>query len=70
MVDDGCDEVVAMFHVTGSLLYVSGGGADGGEEEEEEVITGYDDVFTKLEKAKRWYESCGLGRDYADRLVR
>ena len=53
---------------------MSGGGAkdrDGEEEEEEEeVVTGYDDVFTKLEKARRWYESCGLGRDYADRLVR
>ena len=62
----------ALFHVTGSLLYVSGGGAEDGdgEEEEEEVVTGYDDVFTKLEKARRWYESCGLGRDYADRLVR
>lgn len=72
VVDDGCDEMVALFYVTGSLLYVSGGGAEDGdgEEEEEEVVTGYDDVFTKLEKARRWYESCGLGRDYADRLVR
>jgi hypothetical protein len=72
VVDEGCDEMVALFHVTGSLLYVSGGGVEDGdgEEEEEDVVTGYDDVFTKLEKARRWYESCGLGRDYADRLVR
>ena len=61
VVDEGCDEMIALFHVTGSLLYVSEGTGE---------ITGYDDVFTKLEKARRWYEECGLGRDYADRLVR
>ncbi|KAL3777404.1 hypothetical protein ACHAW5_010970 [Stephanodiscus triporus] len=61
VVDEGCDEMIALFHVTGSLMYVSEGTGE---------VTGYDDVFTKLEKARRWYEECGLGRDYADRLVR
>ena len=61
VVDEGCDEMIALFHVTGSLMYVSEGTGE---------VTGYDDVFTKLEMARRWYEECGLGRDYADRLIR
>jgi len=61
IVDEDCDEMVALFHVTGSLLYVS---------EETGEVTGFDDVFTKLEKARDWYEECGLGREYADRLIR
>ena len=62
IVDKDCDEMVALFHVTGSLLYVS-------EDNDEEVI-GFDDVFTKLEKARSWYEECGLGKDYADQFIR
>lgn len=62
IVDDDCEEMVALFHVTGSLLYVS-------EDNDEEVI-GFDDVFTKSEKARTWYEKCGLGKEYADRLIR
>jgi hypothetical protein len=60
-VDADCEEMVALFHVTGSLLYV--------DEETNELI-GYDDVFTKLEKARRWYEECGLGAEYADQFIR
>ena len=54
IVDDDCedDEMVTLFHVTGSLLYV--------DEETDEII-GFDDVFSKLEKAKAWYKECGLG---------
>ena len=61
IVDEDCDEMVALFHVTGSLLYVS---------EETDEIIGFDDVFSKLEKARDWYEECGLGRDYADQFIR
>jgi len=61
IVDEDCDEMVALFHVTGSLLYIS---------EETGEVTGFDDVFSKLEKARDWYEECGLGREYADRLIR
>ncbi|KAL7438961.1 hypothetical protein ACHAXH_006195 [Discostella pseudostelligera] len=61
IVDADCEEMVALFHVTGSLLYV--------DEETNELI-GYDDVFTKLEKARRWYEECGLGAEYADQFIR
>lgn len=61
VVDEDCEEMIALFHVTGSLLYV--------EKENDEVI-GFDDVFTKLEKAKEWYKECGLGEDYVQQFVR
>ena len=61
LVDADCEEMVAMFHVTGALIYVD---ADSGN------VTGYDDVFTKLEKAREWYRKCGLGEDYAEKFIR
>lgn len=60
VVDEDCDEMIALFHVTGSLLYV----------DENNITTGFDDVFTKLEKAKKWYKECGLGEDYVKQFVR
>ena len=61
--DDDCedDEMRTLFHVTGSLLNV--------DEETDEII-GFDDVFSKLEKAKAWYKECGLGEDYVQQFVR
>lgn len=61
LVDEDCDEMITMFHVTGSLLYVG---------EDDEDIIGFDDVFSKLEKAKKWYKECGLGEDYVQQFVR
>jgi len=54
------EEMVTMFHVTGSLLYVN----------EKDDIIGFDDVFSKLEKAKKWYSECGLGEGYVQQFVR
>lgn len=62
IVQEGCDEMVGLFHVTGSLLYCN-------PENHSEII-GFDDVFTKLEKAKAWYKECGLGEDYVQQFVR
>ena len=56
------DEMIALFHVTGALLYC--------DPEQPEVVTGFDDVFTKLEKAKAHYERVGLGASYVDQFVR
>jgi len=61
IVDADCDEMVTLFHVTGSLLYVDEG---------TDAIIGFDDVFSKLEKAKQWYAECGLGEDYVQQFVR
>lgn len=52
--------MVTMFHVVGSLLYV----------DIHDNVIGYDDVFTKLEKAKKWYAECGLGEDFVMQFVR
>lgn len=57
----GEDEMITLFHVTGALLYCDPVTLE---------VTGYDDVFTKLEKAKRHYEACGLGADYVQQFVR
>lgn len=60
VVDEDCEEMITMFHVTGTLLYVGEG----------DEIIGFDDVFSKLEKAKKWYKECGLGEDYVQQFVR
>lgn len=60
VVPDDVDEMATLFHVTGGYTYVDPYG----------VALGYEDVFTKLEKASRYYESLGLGPDYVRRFVR
>jgi hypothetical protein len=34
------------------------------------VSLGYDDVFTRIEKARAHYKAVGLGEDYVERFVR
>ena len=58
--DDEDDEMITLFHVTGSLLYC----------DEVGNVVGAEDVFTKLEKAKEYYKSIGLGEDYVNQFVR
>lgn len=53
-------EMITLFHVTGTYVYVD---PDGN-------ATGIEDVFTKLEAARRHYQEVGLGADYADQFVR
>ena len=52
--------MITLFHVTGALIYC---------DPETKEVTGFDDVFTKLEKAKAHYEACGLGADYVQQFV-
>jgi 2,4'-dihydroxyacetophenone dioxygenase len=61
VVDADCEEMIALFHVTGALIYVD---STSGQ------VTGFDDVFTKLDKARQWYKECGLGEDYAEQFIR
>lgn len=58
----GGEEMIALFHVTGALLYC--------DPDNPEVVTGFDDVFTKLEKAKKHYEAVGLGAEFVEQFVR
>lgn len=60
VVPDGVDEMITMFHVSGSLLYCDENGK----------VVDAEDVFTKLDKAKEHYEKVGLGADYVKRFMR
>jgi 2,4'-dihydroxyacetophenone dioxygenase len=60
VVPEGVDEMITMFHVTGALVYC----------DEDGSVVGAEDVFTKLEMAKKHYEKVGLGADYVLQFVR
>lgn len=60
VVPEGVDEMITLFHVTGSLLYCD---VDGN-------VQGADDVFTKLELAKKHYKAVGLGEDFVQQFIR
>lgn len=59
-VPDGVEEMITLFHVTGAYIYVDPDGTP----------TGVEDVFSKLENARRHYAQIGLGADFADQFVR
>lgn len=58
--NDDNSEMITLFHVTGALLYCD---PDGN-------VVGAEDVFTKLELAKKHYISVGLGEDFVQQFVR
>jgi hypothetical protein len=60
VVPEGVEEMITLFHVTGSLLYCDPDGK----------VVGADDVFSKLELAKKHYEKVGLGADFVQQFVR
>jgi 2,4'-dihydroxyacetophenone dioxygenase len=59
-VPEDVPEMITWFHVTGGYTYVDSHG----------VATGYEDVFTKLEAATKYYQSRGLAADHVQRIVR
>jgi quercetin dioxygenase-like cupin family protein len=60
LVVDSADEMVTFFNISGALIYVDADGA----------VTGYDDVFAKIDMCRRHYEAVGLGTDFVDRFIR
>jgi 2,4'-dihydroxyacetophenone dioxygenase len=60
VVPEDCTEMVTLFQVNGSLTYVDPHGE----------ATGYDDVFTRLEKARAHYAAVGLGERYVEQFIR
>lgn len=60
MVPEGCTEMITLFQVTGNLVYVDPQGN----------TTGYDDVFTRLDKARAHYAKVGLGESYVEQFIR
>lgn len=60
VVPDDVEEMITLFFVTGSLLYCDESGN----------VVGADDVFTKLEMARKHYTSIGLGEGFVKQFVR
>jgi len=56
----GIDHMMVLFHNFGPLMHVDNQGE----------VTGYVDVFTRLESCKSHYTKCGLGSDFIERLIR
>ena len=60
VVPDDCEEMITLFHVSGSLVYVDPWGK----------VSGYEDVFTKIDACRKHYTAVGLGSDYVDQFIR
>jgi 2,4'-dihydroxyacetophenone dioxygenase len=60
VVPEGVDEMITLFHVTGGYTYVDPFGTP----------LAYEDVFTKLEHARRHYEAKGFGPEVIQTLMR
>jgi len=60
IVPDDCKDMVTLFTVHGSLMYVDPQGNS----------LGYDDVFSRIEKYRAHFESVGLGADYVENFMR
>lgn len=62
VVDDltGASEMITFFNIHGAMVYVDEKGA----------MTGYEDVFSKIEMCRRHYADVGLGSDYVDQFIR
>ena len=60
VVDEGVEEMITLFHVSGALIYVDEAG---------QTIR-YDDVHTKIEMCRRHFADVGLGADYVNQFIR
>ncbi len=58
--DEGVEEMITLFHISGALIYVD----DNGQ------TCGYDDVHTKIEMCRRHFHEVGLGSDFVTQFVR
>jgi quercetin dioxygenase-like cupin family protein len=56
----GANEMITFFNIHGAMVYVDAQGQ----------VTGYEDVYTKLDMCRRHYEACGLGGGFVDQYVR
>lgn len=52
--------MITLFNVQGCMYYVDPWGAN----------VGYEDVFTKIDMCRTYYEEVGLGGDYVDQFIR
>jgi quercetin dioxygenase-like cupin family protein len=60
VVDEGCAEMITLFHVCGALVYVDEAG----------VTNGYDDVHVKVEMCRAHFDAVGLGAAHVEQFIR
>lgn len=58
--DDGSEEMITLFHISGALIYI----------DDEGQACGFDDVHTKIEMCIRHFQEVGLGADFVEQFVR
>jgi len=56
----GASEMITFFNIHGAMVYVDAQGQ----------VTGYEDVYTKLDMCRRHFAATGLGEDFVDQFVR
>lgn len=56
----GAQEMITFFNIHGAMVYVDEAGK----------VTGYEDVFSKIEMCRKHYLEVGLGAEYVDQFVR
>lgn len=59
-VPEDVEEMITLFHATGGYIYMDTEGR----------TIGFEDVFTKIEKAREHYQRIGLGADHVNQFVR
>ena len=60
VVPDHVDEMITLFQVNGVMIYLDSLGE----------ISGYEDVFSKIEMCKKHYAMNGLGEDFLNQFIR
>lgn len=60
VVPEDCEEMITLFHITGAMIYVDPWGK----------VTGFEDVFSKIDMCRAHYAANGLGADYVERFIR
>ncbi len=60
VVDEDQDEMMTLFQVSGAMIYMDTEGR----------TTGFDDVFTKIKRCRKHFESVGLGGDFVEQFIR
>lgn len=60
VVDEGIDEMITFFNISGCMVYV----------DEQGRQTGFEDVHTKIEMCRNHYQKVGLGAEYVDQFIR
>lgn len=59
-VDGEDEEMMTLFQVNGSMIYM----------DEANQVIGFDDVFSKIERARQHYMNVGLGEDFVEQFIR